>query len=324
MVNRRAFTFGGALAPLVVSYRAVAQVWPDRPLRMIIPFPPGGPVDAGGRIIATALAEQLGQPIAVETRSGAGGSVGVEVAAKATPDGNTLVFATTGALAVNLTLMPNLAYDTRRDLIPISITLGVPLLLVCRQGLPVQDLASFISLARSRPGNLTLGTSGVGGPPHLLTEMMRQRANLDFTVVHYRGAGPAIVALLSGEIDASILDPSVLMPQIKAGKMRALATTGRERNPALPGTPSLVEGGLRGIEFENWYALMVSSGTPPERVKRLREGMNRVMAKPGLFDLFLNQGGRVIDLGPEEGAAFIRREVDTWGEVVRSARMKAE
>jgi tripartite-type tricarboxylate transporter receptor subunit TctC len=323
MVNRRDLMKAGALAPLAPSV-ARAQAWPDRPLKMIIPFPPGGPVDAGGRIIATALAAELGQSVAIDSRSGAGGSVGVEAAVKAPPDGNTLVFATTGALAVNLTLLPNLGYDTRRDLIPISIALGVPLLLVCRNGLPAQDLASFIALARSKPGALTMGTSGVGGPPHLLTEMMRQRANLDFTVVHYRGAGPAIVALLAGEIDASILDPSVLMPQIRAGKMRALATTGRERNPALPNTPSLIDGGLKGIEFENWYALMVHSSTPPERVKRLREAMSKVIAKPGLFDLFINQGGRIIDMGPEEGAAYIRREVDTWGEVVRAARMKAE
>ena len=323
MVNRRDLMKAGALAPLAPE-AARAQAWPDRPLKMIIPFPPGGPVDAGGRIIATALAAELGQSVAIDSRSGAGGSVGVEAAVKSPPDGNTLVFATTGALAVNLTLLPNLGYDTRRDLIPISIALGVPLLLVCRTGLPAQDLASFIQLARSKPGSLTMGTSGVGGPPHLLTEMMRQRANLDFTVVHYRGAGPAIVALLAGEIDASILDPAVLMPQIKAGKMRALATTGRERNPALPNTPSLIDGGLKGIEFENWYALMVHSSTPPERVRRLREAMSKVIAKPGLFDLFINQGGRIIDMGPEEGAAYIRREVDTWGEVVRAARMKAE
>lgn len=323
MVNRRTLMKAGALAPLATG-EAGAQAWPDRPLKLIIPFPPGGPVDAGGRIIATALAGELGQPVAIDSRSGAGGSVGVEAAVKSPPDGNTLVFATTGALSVNLTLLPNLGYDTRRDLIPISIALGVPLLLVCRTGLPAQDLASFISLARSKPGALTMGTSGVGGPPHLLTEMMRQRANLDFTVIHYRGAGPAIVALLAGEIDASILDPAVLMPQIRAGKMRALATTGQERNKALPGTPSLDEGGLKGIVFENWYALMVHSATPPERIRRLREATARVMARPGLFDLFLNQGGRIIDMGPEEGAAFIRREVDTWGEVVRAARMKAE
>ena len=329
MVNRRRFVGAAALAPIALahtalSHTALAQAWPDRPMRMIIPFPAGGPVDAGGRLIAGALGEVLGQPITIDIRTGAGGSVGVEAAAKATPDGNTMVFATTGALTVNVTLLPNIGYDTRRDLIPVSIAIGTPLLLVCREGLPVQDLAGLIALAKSRPSHLTLATSGVGGPPHLLAEMMRQRSGIDFTVVHYRGAAPAMVAILANEVDVTILDPAVMIPHIKAGKMRALATTSRNRNPTMPHIPSLIEGGLRGIEFENWYALMVPSATPPERIRRLREGMNRVMAKPGLFDIFINQGGRIIDMGPEEGAAFIRREVETWGEVVRSARMTAQ
>jgi tripartite-type tricarboxylate transporter receptor subunit TctC len=324
MVNRRAFTGAAALAPMVLSRLVSAQAWPDRSLRMIIPFPPGGPVDAGGRLIAGALGEALGQAVVIETRSGAGGSLGVEVAAKAAPDGNTMVFATTGALTVNVSLLPNIGYDTRRDLLPISITLAVPLLMACREGLPAQDIAAVLAMARGKPGSLTMATSGVGGPPHLLTEMMRQRAGIDFTVVHYRGAAPAMVAMLAGEVDLSILDPAVMMPHIKAGKMRALATTSRARNPTMPGIPSLVEAGLRGVEFENWYALMVPAATPPERVRRLREAMNKVVAKPGLFDIFINQGGRVIDLGPEEGAAFIRREIETWGEVVRTARMTAQ
>lgn len=329
MVNRRRLIGAAALVPVVLAHTALsqsalAQAWPDRPMRMIIPFPAGGPVDAGGRLIAGALGEVLGQPIVIDIRTGAGGSVGVEVAAKATPDGNTMVFATTGALTVNVTLLPNIGYDTRRDLIPISIAIGTPLLLACREGLPVQDLAGLIALAKSKPGNLTLGTSGVGGPPHLLAEMMRQRAGLDFTVVHYRGAAPAMVAILANEVDVTILDPAVMIPHIKAGKMRALATTSRNRNPAMPNIPSLTEGGLRGIEFENWYALLVPSATPPERIKRLRDGMNRVMARPGLFDIFINQGGRIIDMGPEEGAAFIRKEVEIWGEVVRTAKMTAQ
>ena len=324
MVDRRSFVSAAALAPMVLLQAAGAQAWPDRPLRMVIPFPAGGPVDAGGRLIAGALGEALGQPIVIEIRTGAGGSVGVDAVAKAAPDGNTMVFASTGALAVNLTLLPNLGYDTRRDLIPISITIGMPLLLACREGLPVQDMAGLLALARAKPGSLTLATSGVGSPPHLLAEMMRQRAGIDFTVVHYRGAAPAMVAMLANEVDVSILDPAVMIPHIKAGKMRALATTSRARNPTMPGVPSLIEAGLRGIEFENWYALLVPAATPPDRVRRLREAMTRAVAKPGLFDIFLNQGGRVMDLGPEEGAAFIRREVETWGDVVRSARMSAQ
>ena len=323
MVNRRSFIGSTALAPFTLN-SAMAQGWPDRPMRIIIPFPAGGPVDAGGRLIASALGEVLGQPIIVDIRTGAGGSVGVEVAAKSAPDGNTMVFATTGALAVNVTLLPKLGYDTRRDLIPISITLGTPLLLACREGLPVKNLADLLALARAKPGTLTLATSGVGGPPHLLAEMMRQRAGLDFTVVHYRGAAPAMLAILANEVDVTILDPAVMTPHIKSGKMRALATTSRNRNPTMPAIPSLIEGGLSGIEFENWYALMVPSATPPERVLRLREGMTRVVAKPGLFDIFLNQGGRIIDIGPEEGSAFIRKEIETWGEVVRAARMTSQ
>lgn len=324
MVNRRSFAGATALAPFILNHSAMAQAWPDRPMRIIIPFPAGGPVDAGGRLIASALGEVLGQPIIVDIRTGAGGSVGVEAAAKSAPDGNTMVFATTGALAVNVTLLPKLGYDTRRDLIPISITLGTPLLLACREGLPVKDLADLLALARAKPGTLTLATSGVGGPPHLLAEMMRQRSGLDFTVVHYRGAAPAMLAILANEVDVTILDPAVMTPHLKSGKMRALATTSRNRNPTMPAIPSLIEGGLRGIEFENWYALMVPSATPPERVLRLREGMTRVVAKPGLFDIFLNQGGRIIDMGPEEGSAFIRKEVETWGEVVRTARMTSQ
>ena len=323
MVNRRSFIGSTALASFTLN-SAMAQGWPDRPMRIIIPFPAGGPVDAGGRLIASALGEVLGQPIIVDIRTGAGGSVGVEVAAKSAPDGNTMVFATTGALAVNVTLLPKLGYDTRRDLIPISITLGTPLLLACREGLPVKNLAELLTLVRAKPGTLTLATSGVGGPPHLLAEMMRQRAGLDFTVVHYRGAAPAMLAILANEVDVTILDPAVMTPHIKSGKMRALATTSRNRNPTMPAIPSLIEGGLSGIEFENWYALMVPSATPPERVLRLREGMTRVVAKPGLFDIFLNQGGRIIDMGPEEGSAFIRKEIETWGEVVRTARMTAQ
>lgn len=307
-----------------VSLGAPAQSYPQRPVRIIIPYPVGAGTDIAMRLIAQRVSENWGQSIVLDNRPGAGAIMGTDLVAKATPDGYTLVFATTGALAVNLTLVPNLGYDTRRDLIPISVTLGVPLLMVCRQGLPAQDLAGVIAMARAKPGGLTIATSGVGGPPHLLAEMMRQRAGIDFTVVHYRGAAPAMVALLAGEVDVSILDPAVLMPHIKAGKMRALATTSRQRNPATPNIPSLIEGGLRGIEFENWYALMVSSATPPDRIRRLREAFTRAIAKPGLFDIFINQGGRVMDLGPEEGAAFIRREVDTWGEVVRTARMKAE
>ena len=323
MVNRRRFIHATALASLGGTHDAFAQAYPDRPLRMIIPFPPGGPVDAGGRLIATALAEALGQPVVIDTRSGAGGSVGVEAAAKSAPDGYTMVFGSTGALAVNITLVPNLGYDTRRDLVPISVFMAVPMVMASRAGLPAQDLTAVLTAARAKPGGLTVGSTGVGSPAHLIAEMMRLRGGIDFTVVHYRGAGPALLALLSNEVDLSFLDPAVVTPHVKAGKMRAIATSGRDRNAAMPAVPTLVEAGLAGVEMENWYALMVPAATPPDRVARLRAAVTRIAAKPGLFDTFISQGTRIIDLGPVEGAAFIRKEIDTWSEVVRAAKMTA-
>jgi tripartite-type tricarboxylate transporter receptor subunit TctC len=324
MVSRRRLFTAALLASLPVAPRVLAQSYPDRPLRMIIPFPPGGPVDAGGRIIAMALAEVLGQPVVVDNRGGAGGSVGVEAAAKSQADGLTLVFGSTGALAVNVTLMPNLGYDPRRDLLPISVVMAIPLLMAARAGLPAQNLAAVLAMARARPGALTVGTTGVGSPAHLLAEMLRQRHGIDLLVVHYRGAGPAIVAMLANEVDLTFLDPAVTMPHVRAGKMRGLAISGLGRSAAMPDFPTLVEAGLSGVQMENWYALMVPAATPQDRVARLRVAMSKVLAKPGLLDTFINEGAHVLDLGPQEGAAFIRKEVEIWAEVVRTAHMKPE
>jgi len=322
-INRRTFIRAAACAALPAALPAWAQAWPDKPLRMVIPFPPGGPVDAAGRVIAQALGDALGQAVVIDNRSGAGGSVGVEAVAKSPPDGYTMIFGSTGALSVNISLIPNLGYDTRRDLVPISVVMAIPLLLGCRAALPAQDLAGLIAMARAKPGSITVGTTGVGSPAHLMAEMMRQRAGIDFTVIHYRGAAPAMMAMLANEVDLSFLDPAVMMTHVKSGKMRGLATTSRARNPTMANLPTLVEAGMQGVQMENWYALLVPAATPPERIRRLRTAVSQIVAKPGMFDNFISQGATMLDLGPEEGAAFIRREIETWSEVVRAAKMTA-
>lgn len=314
-----------ATAPfLAAAPAAMAQGYPDRPIRLIVPFPPGGPVDVGGRIVATGLSAQLGQPVVVENRSGAGGSVGVAEAARAAPDGHSLVFASTGALAVNVSLIPNLSYDTRRDFVPVAIVAAIPMLMVARQGLPVRTVQEVVALARQRPNALTYATTGPGGPPHLLGEVMRQRSDVHMTMVAYRGAGPAITALLAGEVDVSFLDPAVLMPHVREGRLRALAVTSRERSPAMPDLPSLVEAGLDGAEVENWYALLAPAATPPERVRRLHAALAAALARPETLRVFTDQGARVLVWEPERSAAFIRAEVERWAEVVRAAGMKPE
>jgi tripartite-type tricarboxylate transporter receptor subunit TctC len=314
-----------AALPAAAIGRAAAQgTWPDRPIRIIVPFPPGGPVDGGARVVAQVLTESLGQPVVIENRSGAGGSIGTEAAARATPDGHTLHFGSTGSLAVNQSLIPNLSYDTRRDLAAISIVSAVPMLMVARSGLPVRDVHEAIALARARPNALTYATAGVGGAPHLVGELMRQRANVQLTTIAYRGAAPAMTALIAQEVDFTFLDPAVLMPHVREGRMRALAVTGPQRLTALPDYPTLIEAGLTGVEVENWYALLAPAGTPEPRLARIHAVLSAALARPETLRSYVDQGQRVLNLPPAESAAFIRAEVDKWAEVVRSAGMRAE
>ena len=324
MVTRRKFTGAAALAPFALSRVALAQAWPDRPLRMIIPFPAGGPVDAGGRLIAGALGEVLGQPIAIDIRTGAGGSVGVEAAAKATPDGNTMVFATTGALTVNVTLLPNIGYDTRRDLIPVSIALGTPLLLACRDGLPVQDLAGLIALAKSKPNNLTLATSGVGGPPHLLAEMMRQRAGLDFTVVHYRGAAPAVQDVAGGQLPFMFVDTASGMGFINGGRLRPIGIASAKRVKNFETIPTLDEQGLKGFEAFAWQGLVAPAGTPADVITKLNKTLVEALNSTPVKARFQVLGLEPTPSTPEQMGSYAKAEREKWAEVIRSSGIKLD
>jgi tripartite-type tricarboxylate transporter receptor subunit TctC len=321
-MNRRAL-----LAALAAGVSAGAQAqssWPDWPLRIIVPFPPGGPVDGGARVIGQVLTEGLGQPVVIENRSGAGGSIGTEAAARAAPDGYTLHFGSTGSLAVNQSLIPNLAYDTRRDLAAISVVSAVPMLMVARTGVAVGTVEEAIALARARPNRLTYATSGPGGAPHLVGELLRQRAGVQLTTIAYRGAAPAMTALIAQEVDFTFLDPAVLMPHVRDGRMRALAVTGPQRLAALPDYPTLVEAGLAGVEVENWYALLAPANTPADRVARIHAVLSAALSRPETLRSYVEQGQRVLNLPPEESAAFIRAEVEKWAEVVRVAGMRPE
>jgi len=309
-----------ALAP-----RAQAQAtWPDRPIRIIVPFPPGGPVDGGARVLGQVLTEGLGQPVVIENRAGAGGSIGTEAAARATPDGYTLHFGSTGSLAVNQTLIPNLSYDTRRDLAAISVVSAVPMLMVARTGLGVTTVQDAIARARAEPNRFTYGTSGPGGAPHLAGELMRQRGNVHLTMVAYRGAAPTMTAIIAQEVDYTFLDPAVLMPHVRDGRMKALAVTGPQRLAALPDYPTLVEAGLAGVEVENWYALLAPAGTPAGRIARIHAVISTALSRPDTLRSYVEQGQRVVNMTPEQSAAFIRTEVDKWAEVVRAAGMRPE
>jgi tripartite-type tricarboxylate transporter receptor subunit TctC len=316
--RRAAFALG--MAPLA----ARAQGFPDRPVRLIVPFPPGGPVDAAARIVAQALAPLLGQQMVVENRSGAGGSVGIDAVAKAAPDGLSLALGSTGAVAVNVSLIPNLSYDPRRDLVPVGMVSGVPSLLVVRPGLPVRDMAGLLALVRQKPGGLTFASTGPGGTPHLASELLKLRAGLDIVHVAYRGAAPAITALLGNEVDMAFLDLSVLLPHVRDGALRALALAAAARAPALPAVPTVAEAGIAGVEVENWYAVMAPARIPAERLAVLSAALRQALAQPETAARFTGQGARVIGGTPEEAATFIAAEIERWAEVVRRADIKPD
>lgn len=314
-----------ALAVAAVARKGRAQGYPDRPIRFIVPFPPGGPVDTAARIMAQALAGPLGghQPV-VENRSGAGGNIGVDAVAKAAPDGYTIAFASTGAVAVNTTLIPNMPYDPLRDLAPVSILIATPSVLAVRPNGPA-TLAELLARARREPGRITFASTGPGGTPHLAAELLQLRTGAALTHVAYRGAAPVITALLAGEIDMAFLDVPVLLPHIREGKFRALCIAAPERSAVLPEVPTTAEAGAPKVEVENWYSLLAPAGTPPDRVRRLSQAAREVLA-PGseTHRRFTEMGARVLALDPEQAGAFIRAEIAKWAEVIRAANIRPD
>ena len=323
--GRRGALAGFGLA-MVAPRAAPAQPapWPDRPVRLIVPFPPGGPVDTGARLVAAAIAPILGQQALVENRSGAGGVIGIDAVAKAVPDGTTIAYGSTGALAVNPSLLPNLPYDTLRDLRPVAVLTSTNSVLVVRPDGP-RDLAALVAQAKAQPGRLSFASTGPGGTPHLAAELLKLRTGIDIAHVAYRGAAPVITAMLAGEITMAFLDVPVLAPHIREGKFRGLLVTGHERAAVLPEVPTAEQAGAAGVIVEGWNAMLVPAATPPDRVARLSDAVRGVLA-PGSETRarFEAMGQRVVNLGPEAAAAFIRAEIAKWAEVVRAANIRPD
>jgi len=328
LIRRRAVGAAAAAAlalPTVLTpATAAAQTYPDRPIRLVVPFPPGGPVDTAARILAAALAEPLRQTVVVDNRSGAGGVLRTDAVAKAAPDGYALGFSSTGAVAINLTLLPKTPYDPRRDFAPVSIVAAVPSLLAVNPSVPARSVQELVALARRKRGSLNFGSAGPGGTPHLAAELFKLRAGVDIAHVPYRGAAPAVTALLAGEVDLVFLDVPVLLPHVQDNRVQPLAVTSRERSPALPDVPIFAEAGVNGMEVENWYAVLAPAGTPPDRVRTLHAAITAAMARPEVRRQFTDQGARIVGSTPEESAAFIRDEVAKWAEVVRVSGAKID
>jgi tripartite-type tricarboxylate transporter receptor subunit TctC len=314
----------GALLAACLSAGALAQPFPSQPLRMIVPFPPGGPVDTFGRILARGMGTQLGQQIVIENRAGAGGVVGMDAVAKAAPDGTTIGIGGPGALAVAPTLLPRLPYDPLRDFTLISQAVGVPELLVVHPSLNVRDVRGLVELARQRPGALNFASAGNGTFPHLAAELFKMRAGIDVAHVPYRGGAPAVTDLVAGRVQMMFADAPVLLPQIRAGALIPLAAASRGRFFGLPELPTMAEAGYAGVEADSWYALVGPARIPADRLALLHRALLGALDDAEVKSQLAAQGGQGIGDSPEQFAAHLRAEIAKWGEVVRSANIRAE
>jgi tripartite-type tricarboxylate transporter receptor subunit TctC len=309
-----------ALAALAAP-GARAQAYPSKPIKLISPYPPGGGTDAAARIIAQALSDQLGQQVVVDTRGGASGLIGTELAAKSAPDGYTLVLGNVAPLAILPAATPKLPYDPIRDFSPISLVALSDYVLTVHPSLPAKSLKELLALAKANPGKLTYASSGNLGAPHLAGELMNLLAKVKTVHIPYRGNGPAAIAVMSGESTMMFGTGPSVVPHVNSGKLRALATTGLKRSMA--GLPAMNEL-LPGYDVTQWYGLLLPAGAPKEIVDRLHKEIARAIANPKIGQLYTALGTQPISNTPDEFLAFIKAEKDKWGKVIKTANIKAD
>jgi tripartite-type tricarboxylate transporter receptor subunit TctC len=313
-----------ALAALAATSLALAQPYPTRSIKMIVPFPPAGSTDISARAVAGKLGERLGQAVIIENRPGAGGNIGTDVAAKAPPDGYTLIVGTVGTHAINSSLYSKMPYDHIRDFAPVVLLSTTPNVLVMSPSFPANSVADVIRLAKSRPGELNFASSGAGTSIHLSGEMFKSMAGLDMTHIPYKGSAPMLIDLMSGQVNMAFDNLSASMVHIKAGKLKALATTGATRSAALPDLPTVSEAGLPGYESTSWNAVFVPAGTPREVIDKLNREINAILQSPETRKYFAEQGAEAGGGTPEQLGALVRSETVKWSKVVKDSGAKVD
>jgi len=311
-----------AVLALAGAGPALAQ-FPSRPVTMVVGFAPGGGTDTVARILAKTVSEGLGQQVVVDNKAGAGGNIATDYVAKAAPDGHTILLGNVGSLTVAPHLLASLPCDPLRDFAPITMAVVFANVIVVHPSVPASTLAEFVRLAREKPGQITYGSSGIGGAGHLAGELLRIMAGIDIVHVPYKGGGPAMQGLLGGQISAYFATPVAAGPHMKAGKARALATTGTTRSHFLPEVPTVAESGYPGYEATNWYAYVAPAKTPKDIVERLNREIVKALGAPEVKELLAKQGLEPQPSTPEELARTIEREYATWGRVVKEAKITA-
>ncbi|MPZ45911.1 MAG: tripartite tricarboxylate transporter substrate binding protein [Betaproteobacteria bacterium] len=311
-----------ALSLLVASGAATAQNYPNRPVRFIVPFAPGGNTDVQGRLIAQKLSEAWGQQVVVDNRGGAGGTLGADMAAKAAPDGYTFVLASFGNILVGPALYRKLPYDPVKDLAPVVLVSTPPGLLVVNPTLPARDVQELVAYARANPGRINYGSAGNGVWNHLFGELFKSMAKIEMTHVPYKGTAPAITDLIGGQLQMMMSPFPTALPHVKSGRLRALAVTDARRSPVVPNIATVAESGLPGYAAASWFALLAPAATPKPIITKLNLDVNRIFAEPAVKAAFVSDGSEPVGGTPEDLARSIREGMAKWGKLVRDLNVQ--
>ena len=312
-----------ALMAVAFSALVHAQAFPSKPLRLVVPFPPGAGTDMFARVLAHKLSESLGQPVMVDNRPGGGAIIGTDIVAKSPADGHTLLLSTTSH-AINPSVYSKLPYDTLRDFATVTQVATVPIVLVVHPLLPVKTAQELVALARSRPGALNVGSSSSGTVFHLAAELFKSTADINMVHVPFKGGAAALAALLASQVNVLFETSLTVGPQAKAGKLRPLAVGGLKRSSAMPELPTLAESGFPGFSAENWYGVYLPAGTPREIVKRLNRDIVNALSQPDVRERFASQGAELIGNTPEQHEEFLKAEMAKWARIARLAHARAD
>ena len=315
---------GAALVAMQIGGQALAQAFPSRPVRVIVPYPPGQATDVIARLVTQKMGETLGKTFPVENRAGAGGIIGVEAVARSAPDGYTLLVTASGPMAINPSLYARLPYDPLKDFEPVSMLGLIPLVIVANNNLPVRSVRELIALAKAHPGEITYASSGPGTAQHLAMELFKAKSGTNLTHIPYKGSGPAISDLIGGQVVLMFDTVASALPQIRAGKLRPIAVSMAKRSVVLPEVPTMSEAGIKGFEAFGWSAMLAPTGTPREIVQKLSAESLRILNQPDVRDRVITLGFEYSPMNPEELTQFMKAEIAKWTQAVKLANIRLE
>jgi len=316
--------FGALLAAFLATVPASAQDYPSRTIRIVVAFPPGGPTDFVARLMADKLKGSLGQNVIIENKPGANAAIGADYVAKSDPDGHTLFFTTSGAVAINPNMRADLPYDPVRDFAPVTRLVNLMEVLVVRADSPIKTAADLVALAKSRPEGIAMASTGVGSPPHLALELIKGATGANIVHVPYRGAAQAVTDVIGGQVLAMFADMPVLLPQIRGGTLRAIGVGSRQRAQTLPNVPTLDEQGIRDVYADNWYALFAPAKTPAAVIAKINAAAAAALNDPEVSAKLIDVGAVPATGTPGELAEFLKSEIERWGKVIREKHIKPE